>query len=85
MHGLTGTGIVVAVVAILLLGVHIGWGAGRKFQRAVDRWRWFRWQLSMAFYTFRMARYAAVDAAKAILLALVVIVVVGGAAWVLIT
>lgn len=85
MRHLTAHGIVVGGLLLVVVGLCIGWPAGRAYQRAVDAWWRFRNHLRMTGFMFHSARRAALDAAGTVALAGLVLVAAVAAAWMLLT
>jgi hypothetical protein len=81
MHGMTRDGVLGAVVAILGVGIWLGWGAGRAYQRAVDAWWRFRNHLAMTRYMFRRSVDTAIEAAVVLLLVGGAVAGVGATVW----
>jgi hypothetical protein len=85
MRHLTAHGYLVAAIALVVLGLCIGWPAGRAYQRAIDAWFRFVNHLRMTRYMFRTARLVAFNALGTLSLAALVLVGAVAAVWMLLT
>jgi hypothetical protein len=82
MH-LSPTAAIGAGALLVAVGVVVGWGAGRAYQRAVDSWRALRNHMALTRTMWRRARYTTGDAASTVLLAVLVLAAAGLTAWML--
>jgi hypothetical protein len=83
MPHLTAHGWIVAAATILAVGVFVGWGAGRAFQRAVDAYWRFRNHVRMTRTMWLGARSAAGEAVTTVGLAVLVLAAAVVTAWIL--
>jgi hypothetical protein len=72
-----------AGAVILVVGIIIGWGGGRAYQRAFDAWWRFRNHVRMTRSMYVSARTAIVEAAGTIGLTVVFVAAACVAAWLL--